>query len=190
MGGGCIMIVVDNVAPNAREMRPIQRGWGLIHWVGCLPVWLPMLAVLAFGVTVSVLARGALPPFLMSGFLVLTFAAWRLSGRLAQHVCMSEARKAPVGGLVWNWTIDEQGFVFDNGLQINRLDWRGVMAVSEEKDRFLFLVSPANNPVLPVRLLDVEQLGALRDLIASVKASGRLGAGVDYVARPSDKIDP
>ncbi|MFT4912058.1 MAG: hypothetical protein ACI9YM_000631 [Brevundimonas sp.] len=184
------MIVIDKVAPTARELRPIQRGWGLIHWVGCLPVWLPMLAVLAFGVTVSVLARGALPPFLMTGFLVLTFAAWRLSGRLAQHVCMSEARKAPVGGLVWNWTIDEQGFVFDNGLQTNRLDWRGVKTVREEKDRFVFLVSPANNPVLPVRLLEAGQLEALRGLITQITASGRLGGGVDYVARPSDKIDP
>ncbi len=184
------MIVIDKVAPTARELRPIQRGWGLIHWIGCLPVWLPWLAIAGFGITASVLARGALPPFLTSGFMIVTLVLWRWSGVLAQRVCAREARKAPVGGLDWHWTIDEQGFVFDNGLQTNRLDWRGVKTVREEKDRFVFLVSPANNPVLPVRLLEAGQLEALRGLITQITASGRLGGGVDYVALPSDKIDP
>jgi len=181
------MMVFEKVVPTAQEMRPIRRGWGLIHWVGFLPGWIPILALMMFGITVDVLARGALPPFLVSGFLIASFALWRLSGRLAQKTCMDEARKAPVGGLDWCWTIDEQGLVFDNGLQVNRLDWRGVKAVREETDRFLFLVSPGNNPVLPVRLMDAGQVDALRGLITGLKASGRLGAGVDYVARPSDK---
>jgi hypothetical protein len=184
------MIVIDKVKLLAPEMRPLKGGWGLIHWVACLPSCLPMLVILVFGVTVDGLAHDVLPPLLMSGFMIVTLVLWRWSGVLAQRVCAREARKAPVGGLDWHWTIDEQGFVFDNGLQTNRLDWRGVKTVREEKDRFVFLVSPANNPVLPVRLLEAGQLEALRGLITQITASGRLGGGVDYVARPSDKIDP
>ena len=184
------MIVIDKVKLSAPEMRPIQGGWGLIHWVACLPVCVPMLAILAFGLTVDSLARDGLSPLLTSGFLIVTLVLWRWSGVLVQRVCAREASRAPAGGLDWHWTIDPQGLVFDNGLQINRLDWRGVKAVREEKDRFIFLVSPANNPVLPLRLLNAGQLEALRSLITQITASGRLGGGVDYVALPSDKIDP
>ena len=49
----------------------------------------------------------------------------------------------------------------------------------DEKDRFLFLVSPAYNPVLPKRLLDEQQLSDLRELISEIRAGGRLGAGLD-----------
>jgi len=54
-----------------------------------------------------------------------------------------------------------------------------VKAFQEEKDRFLFLVTPAYNPVLPTRLLTDEQKQALRALVADVRARGVLGAGVD-----------
>jgi hypothetical protein len=69
--------------------------------------------------------------------------------------------------------------VFSNGLQTNDVDWRAIMKVRDESDRFVFLVTPAYNPVLPKRLLGEQQLADLRGLIAEVTASGRLGRGVD-----------
>nr|WP_255500214.1 YcxB family protein [Brevundimonas sp. P7753] len=87
----------------------------------------------------------------------------------------------------WRWSIDQQGLLFENGLQSNRLDWAGVKTVQEEADRFLFLVTPSNNPVLPKRLLDGDQMDRFRALVAEAKASGRLGGGVDYQAPSSDK---
>jgi hypothetical protein len=64
-------------------------------------------------------------------------------------------------------------------LQRNTTDWRAIKTVIEEADRFLFLVTPGNNPVLPKRNLSSDQVEALRALIQRVEASGRLGAGVD-----------
>jgi hypothetical protein len=173
------MIIVENVTPTAREMRPIQKGWGLIHLVICLPTYIPILAVIVFGVVVNLLAGDFLPPMLASGFIIGTGVLWWLSSRWTYSVTVAETRKAPVGGLQWRWTIDAQDIFFESLLQSNRLDWRGVKAIREERDRFVFLVSPQHNPVLPTRLLTAEQVEALRALIAQVKAEGRLGRGVD-----------
>jgi len=173
------MIVVENVTPTAREMRPVQKGWGLIHWVVCLPTYIPILSLIIFGVTVNLLSGDFLPPMLVSGFLVGTGVLWWLSSRWIYSVTVAETRKAPVGGLQWRWTIDAQDIRIESPLQSSRLDWRGVKAIREERDRFVFLVLPQNNPVLPTRLLAPEQADALRALIAQVKADGRLGRGVD-----------
>ena len=67
-----------------------------------------------------------------------------------------------------------------------RIDWRGVKSFVEEKDRFLFLITPALNLVLPKRLLSPEQSTELRALIAEVTVSGRLGTGVDSPPPSSD----
>jgi len=173
------VIVIDEVEPNAQEVRPIQRGWGLIHWVGCLPIHLPILAAVIFGVTVTALAGDYLPPLLLGGYTIGTVVLWTIASRWAQAVVAAEARKSPVSGLSWRWTIDDQGFAFDNGLQSNRLDWRAIKAIRDESDRFVFLVSPQYNPVLPSRLLGAVELAQLRALIGEVTASGRLGRGVD-----------
>ena len=173
------MIVIDAVAPNAHEMRPIQRGWGLIHWVGCLPLYILILAAILFGVTVSAVAGDHLPPLLLGGYIIGTVVLWAFANRWAQAVVAAEARKSPVGGLTWRWSIDDQGFAFDNGLQSNRLDWRAIKAIRDESDRFVFLVAPHYNPILPSRLLDAGELAQLQALIEEVKASGRLGRGVD-----------
>jgi hypothetical protein len=58
-------------------------------------------------------------------------------------------------------------------------DWRGIKDVLREHDRFVFLLSPAYNAPLPIRCLTQDQLQELEALIAEVRASGRLGAGVD-----------
>jgi len=173
------VIEIERVAPNSREMRSIKRGWGLIHWVCFLPTTVPMLGIIVLGVTVNLFAGDYLPPFLISVTLIGTGILWLLTTKLVQWACAHEALKAPAGGLNWRWTIDAQGFVFDNGLQSNRLDWRAVKAVREDRDRLVFLFSPSYNPVLPLRLIDPDQTKALRQLIAEAQVSGRLGRGVD-----------
>jgi hypothetical protein len=173
------MIIVENVTPTAQELRAIQRGWGAVHWVVCLPTYVPILGMILFGVTVNWLVGDFLPPMLMAGFLIATGVLWWVSASWAQKVTAAAARASPAGGLDWRWAIDAQGLAFENPLQSNRLDWRGVKLVREERDRFVFLVSPQHNPVLPTRLLTAEQAEALRALIAQVKAEGRLGRGVD-----------
>ena len=173
------MIVIEEVSPNAREMRPIPRGWGLIHWLGCAPVYAPMVGVLVVAIVAEGLAGDHLPPLFISGSVIAVGALWMAARWLAQWACGVEARKAPSANLPWRWTITDEGLAFDNRLQSNRTDWRAVKAIRDEHDRFVFLVSPAYNPVLPKRLLDNSQSETLQNLIDAAKASGRLGRGVD-----------
>lgn len=172
-------IEIENVCPNRREARAFKAGWGAVHWA-CIPyTYAFMFGFLIYGVIVSVLAEDILPPFLFSGFLIGTGLVWIFAGWLVQIASAREGKKAPVGALPWTWSIGPTEIVFTNGLQTNRCDWRAIKAVREEDDRFLFLVSPAYNPVLPKRLLSKEQLKNLRKLISDVTNSGDLGRGVD-----------
>ncbi|MBX9460789.1 MAG: YcxB family protein [Brevundimonas sp.] len=173
------MIEIEAVQPTAREFRSISRGWGAIHWV-CIPYTYAFLfGFLIYGLVASSLAEDVLPPLLFSGTLFVTWLVWFVSAWVVRKVSSREAAKAPTGSLPWKWSIGADGIVFANGLQTNKVDWRAIKTVREESDRFLFLVTPAYNPILPKRLLDEPQLAALRGLIADVTASGRLGRGVD-----------
>lgn len=150
-----------------------------MHWL-CLPyTYAFLLGLLVYGLITTSLAEDVLPPFLFAGCIVASWTLWMVSGWAVQKAAARAAAKSPTGGLPWKWSIDSKGIVFANGLQTNQLDWRAVKSVRDESDRFLFLVTPAYNPVLPQRLLDQSELAALRDLIAEVTASGRLGRGVD-----------
>ena len=173
------MIEIEAVQPTAKEYRPIRRGWGAMHWV-CIPYTHAfLLGFLIYGIATNSLAGDVLPPLLLSGSLVGTWMVWLVAGWVVRKVSAREAGKAPAGKLPWKWTVGPDGIVFANGLQTNDVDWRAIRTVREEHDRFLFLVSPAYNPVLPKRLLGEQQLADLRSLIAEVTASGRLGRGVD-----------
>lgn len=119
------------------------------------------------------------PPSLMFLAFLTTLLVWMISNRVLMDVAARAARSSPTGARPWRWRIDADGLVLDNGLHHNRIDWRGVRAVLEEKDRFLFLVTPAYNPVLPSRSLTPEQKTALRALVAEVTATGRMGTGAE-----------
>lgn len=124
-------------------------------------------------------AGDALPPGVFLALVCGSLVAWWLGTVAAWRLIRRQTRRAPASGLPSDWAFDEGGVTIVNPLSTTRLDWRAVRDVREEKDRFVFLVLPMNNPVLPRRLLDVAQLETLRNLTASVKSSGRLGAGVD-----------
>lgn len=173
------MIEIADVCPTPREARPVTRGWGAAHWVCILPTYAFLIGFVTFGILAVSLAGDGLPPGLFGGLLLGSWLVWTLGLHWQRRSYAAEAQKAPVGGLAWRWRIDQTGLRFDNGLQSNRVDWRAVKTVRDEKDRFLFLVSPTYNPVLPKRLLDERQLSDLRGLISEVRAGGRLGAGLD-----------
>jgi hypothetical protein len=181
------VIEIEAVQPTAREFRSIKGGWGAIHWV-CMPyTYAFLLGFLIYGLVANSLTGHVLPPFLLSGALFVTWIAWLVAGWAVRKVSSHEAAKAPAGNLPWKWSIGREGIVFSNGLQKNDVDWRAIRSVREEGDRFLFLVTPAYNPVLPKRLLGEQQLADLRSLIAEVTASGRLGRGVDPTPGAFDK---
>lgn len=106
---------------------------------------------------------------LLWGALGLAIATRRVIGRLQQ--------RTPTALIASDWRLNETGVRIASPLDERFFDWRGVVRVVEEKDRFVFAVTPAINPVLPIRLLTDDQKTALRALIAEVTASGRMGAG-------------
>ena len=173
------MIRIDGVQPTAREFRSITAGWGAIHWACVLYTCAYPVGFLAYAISVEAIAGDIMPPFLMSGFLFGALVVWFLGQWAVRRASIGAMRKSPAGDLAWDWSIDREGIAFTNGLQNNTIDWRAMRAVREESDRILFLVTPANNPVLPKRLLTADQLAELRTLVAEVTASGRLGRGVD-----------
>lgn len=169
------VIHIEAVAPTAREMRAIRRGWGGLHWVCLLPRYAFVMGFATFGLMVE----GTAPAGLFGTVVIISGLVWWGGLQLTQIVAARAQRKSPTGVLTWAWTIDDQAMTFDNGLQLTRVDWRAVKSVTEDGDRFVFLVTPGYNPVLPKRLLDASQLAALKALIAEVTGSGRLGAGLD-----------
>ena len=180
------MIEIKAVQPNARENRPIRRGWGLVHWVCLIPANAVVMGFAAFGIVATTNDEWYLPASLFSAFLIGSWLVSVFGAYWYKSVVADEMKKAPTGRLAWDWKIDAQGMRFDNGLQSNAVDWRGVKTVREERDRFVFLVTPAYNFVLPKRLLTDDQSVELTALISDSRIAGRLGSGVDSPSLPSD----
>ncbi len=176
------MIEVENVQPTAREYRALRRGWGALHWVAVLPLATFQFGFLIFGILALGPHEARYPPLLLFVSFFVTWLVWMIANWMQLKVTVKALDDSPVGGLSWRWQIDAEGIIVSNALQTSTLDWRGVKAVVEEKDRFLFLVTPSSNPVLPTRLMTEAQRTELRALVAEVKASGRLGAGAQAAA--------
>jgi hypothetical protein len=173
------VIVVEAVKATPRELRPIQSGWGVVHWVVLLPLYVGFVGFLAFGLVALGPDGDAYAPGLLFVFFGGTVIAWMAAYRLAAAVGARAAGKAPASGLDWRWTISADSLSFESALQSSRIDWRAIKAVREEADRFVFLLLPGTNPVLPKRLLSEGQVEAVRGLIDDLRARGVLGAGVD-----------
>ncbi len=157
----------------------MRTGWGVLHWVACLPLYVGFIGFLVFGLIALGPDGDAYPPGLLFVFFVGTFVAWAVSFQLVRWMNVRAAKRAPVGCVRWRWTISDEGLAFDSPIQSSRTSWRAIKDVQEERDRFVFLMTPALNPILPTRLLSDEQKQALRALVADVRARGVLGAGVD-----------
>ena len=174
------MIEINGVQPTAGELRPLLRGWGLIHWVACLPT-----VVLGLGLCAITLIAASWDPAndaladAVAVSLVFILILWAVSQRVVRGVMAKAQLSAPGTGLPCDWMIDDRGVSFATRLATSRFDWAAVKAVREERDRFVLLVSPSNNPVLPKRQTTDAQQAAFRELVGDVQASGRLGRGVD-----------
>lgn len=185
------MITVASVRAEADELRPITGGWGGLHWWATLCQAVPYV-----GLVILTLFASAHDPDdqafanALVGILIGTFVLWVAARRWAFQAGIKAGRLAPAGSRATDWTLDGNGVGWSSAVSTSRLDWAVIKAVREEKDRFIILVSPNNNPVLPKRQMTDDQIAALKAIVADITASGRLGAGVDYVALPSDKIDP
>lgn len=182
------MITIAGVQPTSRELRPVTRGWGGLHWWAGFPLFIPFIGLCAL----ALVSSAYMPD--NSGFarvviaiLFGTFGTWLLSQWALHRATFRAMRSAPGGGGLSDWTLTEEEAVFTSALSTARLDWAAVKAVLEEKDRFILLVTPTNNPVLPKRQLSEAQTSAVRSLVEDLVSSGRLGRGVDSPAPASDK---
>lgn len=174
------MIEVRGVQPTARELRPVTRGWGGLHWWHLLYRATPFLGLWSLAVLIAV--EFFWDPWLMKVtalIVVATSVLWVGVALMVNRVTLKAARLAPGGGMVSDWTIDETGLAFGTPTASSRVSWEGIKAVREEKDRIVFLMTPGANPFLPKRQLSEEQQAALRRLVADVTAANRLGRGVD-----------
>lgn len=172
------MIEVDRVKQTPREMRPVYGAWpGVRAWNFGVRGWSLAMLLLILGVSFSLsgpdatLWIEACVIALVVGLLVLGLLANRHINRLNQA--------SPVGGAESRWILDVAGVRILSPLTEQALDWRAIVRVVEEGDRFIFAVTPTRSHVLPVRCLGPGQLEAVRSMIADVTNSGRLGRGVD-----------
>jgi len=158
------MIEIDEVQPVGREMRPLWRGWGGLQWL-CIPyTYAFIIGFSLYGIASIEWADGLIPTGAFVMVFALSYVVWFLSGWALRKASAAALAASPTGNRSWRWTIDGSGFVFDNGLQTNRLSWAGIKSVQEDKDRFVLLVTPQTNPVLPKRLLSQEQTDLFRTL--------------------------
>lgn len=170
------MIVVPDVQTTPKELRP-TKAWPSLRWWGSVVlIWL----LLTLLVTLALCWRQPGPAALWIPLvqLVNLYGVIGLSF-VVQRRIMAVARRAPAFGAPTTWRLDEEGVTLTTALVETRLDWRAIVDVAEEKDRLVLAVTPYNNPVLPLRRLSPDQLQAIRDLVETVRASGRLGHGVD-----------
>jgi len=98
---------------------------------------------------------------------------------LAHRWVMAVSRAAPISQRPVTWRLSAEGFVVSaEGLE-SRVRWTLVAAAFEEKDRWIFALTPNSNFILPLRVLDADQIETIRAIVADVRSRGVLGAGVD-----------
>ena len=170
------MIDIPNVQPTLAEMRPVFGAWPATRmWGYVTRSWAATMLLLTMGLawwfstSVGFLWIVACVVALVYGLLAFGLIANRDIDRVS--------RSTPLGGAAARWVLDESGVRIIFSLGDQRLDWRAIVRVVEERDRFLFAATPARTHVLPTRCLGPDQLVALRMLIAEIHDSGRLGAG-------------
>ena len=172
------MIVVENVLPNARELRPCASAWrsmARLAWVQLLALFATFVMSFIFAaiygteeaaIWVGVTMAAVFSVLIVSGWFV-TFMGARIA-----------ARTAATRG-AGRWMFDREGIRVDSALSTTAFKWEMVEKVAEERDRLIFALTPASNAILPLRSLGAEQAEELRGLIAGIEAQGRLGRGVD-----------
>ena len=176
---GSAVIRIEAVKVLASEIRAISRGWGAVHWLACVPTFVPLIGLLAVLITIQHFEASGEAQVAVLGVLFVTVMLWAAAQRMMPWIYARAGKQAPTAGVLNDWELSDEGLEITNPLTRGRIDWRAIRAVREEHDRFVFLLTPMNNPVLPKRAMTTEQIAALKTLIADVTTSGRLGRGVD-----------
>jgi len=167
------VIEVGGVQPNPRELRPVLKAWPGVRWSSSVPMLgLCLGAVVTIGVNAA--TRGPVLISVVQGVIVV--GVFLLALLMTRQNALA-VRTSPTAGLASDWRVDETGVRFSSPIHEHAFEWRGIMRVVEDEDRFIFVVSLVSNPVLPMRFMDEDQKTGLRALIAEATASGRMGSG-------------
>ena len=173
------MIEIRDVYPSPNEVHPVTRGWGWVHWVVWLPSVVPYLVMSLLAVLVAAWGPEGTAPVLAVALLIGGSLLTMGSGWAVQAIMRRKALSSAAASGGHDWAIDDAGVSLTNAVLQTRYRWEGFHGVLDEKDRFVFLISVAGGLPLPKRYLAAEQIDALRALVADVRASGRMGRGVD-----------
>ena len=167
------MIEVRGVRATPRELRPVLKAWPGERWMSVVPMlWLYACMMATIVLTTRVPSHAFIPWVQLTMLFGMFVIGFVLTRRTARAVAAS-----PTAGHGMNWVLDEKGIRISSPVHEHGYDWRGVMRVVEDKDRFIVVISLVTNHVLPIRVLTEDQKTGLRALIADVTASGRMGAG-------------
>ena len=179
-------IRISGVQTKPSDLRPVTKGWGQIHYLFCAHfIWMfPLL--IAGAVAINVFGYVDIPVFVLLPLLVVGFICWRLTNGWIYRRIMVMTLALPVLAPA-DWTLNEEGVEVVVPLARSFWAWGGIHDVVEENDRFVVLIQPYSNHILPKRCLSAEQLEAVRNLIAAIKAQKRPDHGVDYGSSSSDK---
>lgn len=172
------MIIVEDVLPNARELRPCASAWKSIARLA----WIQLLALCATFVASFIFAAiyGTEEAAIWVGVtMVAVMAVLIVSGWFVSTSGALIAARTLTSRGAGRWMFDRDGVGVESPLSKTAFKWEVVEKVALEKDRVVFALSPATNAILPLRSMSGEQVQQLRSLIADVTASGRLGRGVD-----------
>ncbi|RZJ06166.1 MAG: hypothetical protein EON89_01230 [Brevundimonas sp.] len=107
------MIEIEGVRPTPKELRPLTRGWGAVHWVACLPMLLPILGLIAMDLSVFHLRPedGALQA-IATAVLIGVALLWGITQAWTQRVMIAAHRSAPGAALPSHWAIGDVGVRF------------------------------------------------------------------------------
>lgn len=172
-----IVVEVFDVQPTPKESRAAIKAWPTIRrWTTWPMLWLGLFMM-------ATILAAAFDPYGPVAWVV----GLQLAGLygfvglsiLAHRRIMTVSRAAPISQQPVSWRLSADGFVVSaEGLE-SRVDWTLVAGAVEEKDRWIFALTPNSNFILPLRVLDAGQAEAVRAIVADVRAKGVLGAGVD-----------
>lgn len=169
------MIEVPEVKATPEELGPFSA-WDEATRRLCVPLYVQIAGLLAVVLIVAGMSRNTALTIIVAVTALATFllekaaAQWALAAQQRVH------RATPMGSAASTYVIDDEGLHVRNPHGVSLMRWSAMKGVLRDRNRFVFLVSPNNNTVLPRRLMSSAQELALIDMIA--------GAGVELTDGP------
>jgi hypothetical protein len=161
-------IVIENVRAAPSELRPAATGWESATRWNQAPLLIQFAGLFSLVILIAAspspdgIKAAALGIGLATLFGWFGVCQWLAAHQIKVH------RSTPSGSQASTYTLDRQGVGVRNGHAESRMDWSGLKGVVRDHDRYVFLFTPAYNPVLPRRLLTPEQDASVQALIVEV----------------------